>query len=418
MNSSRASWSPRCARLGLVLLGLLLAELGVRVWLAAGGGPPGGPAAALRGAAAEVADHAPDLPVEADAEDGPGYMALHPFCGWGGKGFDERIARHAESFLEDDGGRLDLVIAGGSVAVFFVQNGSEDLIELLQADPRFAGREVRILNLASGALKQPQHLMRLALALNAGWRPEAVINLDGFNELVLSVQNVVEGVEPSYPSLPQWAPLMGQVASGPEFRQGIFEVMRERVRAAALASRFEGWGLEHSALAAQLAWLRMRSIRAAHVAAQGRFVAALASGETALPDARGFAPEDDELLDECARVWAESSRSMRALCAARSITYLHVLQPTLHDASSKPLTPEEIATGTAPAAWVHAVREGYPRLRAAGAGLRAEGLDFLDGSRAFAEEETTLYRDSCHFSAAGNRILAVLIARELLAELP
>jgi len=418
MTPSRVSWPLRLARLCLGLLGLLVAELGVRAWVAAGWGPAGGPAAALRDAAAEIAARAPELEEDAPVGGGRGRQVLHPFFGWGGERLDERIARDAESFRGDDGGRLDLVLTGGSVAVYFEWDYSEDLIERVNADPRFAGREVRILNLASGSLKQPQQLLRLAVVLNAGWRPEAVINLDGFNELALSTQNVVAGVEPFYPSFVQWGPLLGEAATGPEYLQGACEVLRERARAEALASRFERWGLGRSALVSQLAWTRMRSIRARHLAAQARFVAGLSSRAARVPGARGFAAEGDPLLDACAEVWAESSRSMHALCAARSIPYLHVLQPTLHDAGSKPLSDKERELDRSYGIQGRAVREGYPRLRAAGAVLRAEGIRFVDASRVFSDERSTLYRDSCHFSVAGNRLLGELVTSELLATLP
>jgi hypothetical protein len=95
-----------------------------------------------------------------------------------------------------------------------------------------------------------------------------------------------------------------------------------------------------------------------------------------------------------------------------------VLQPTLHDTGSKPLTEEERANGKASQSWVWAASEGYPLLRSRGESLRAAGVHFVDASQVFAGVETTLYHDACHFRLEGNVILCEFIAPEILAALP
>jgi hypothetical protein len=109
---------------------------------------------------------------------------------------------------------------------------------------------------------------------------------------------------------------------------------------------------------------------------------------------------------------------MHALCAARGIAYVHVLQPTLHDTGSKPLTPEELAGGAAPESWTWAVGEGYPLLRSTGAELSAAGVRFVDASGVFAGVQTAIYHDSCHFRLEGNVLLCELVAPAILAALP
>jgi hypothetical protein len=64
------------------------------------------------------------------------------------------------------------------------------------------------------------------------------------------------------------------------------------------------------------------------------------------------------------------------------------------------------------------VRLGYPKLRAAGAELAAQGVPFLDASHVFADVQDTLYYDACHFDKRGNGLLAELLAPALLAALP
>jgi lysophospholipase L1-like esterase len=112
--------------------------------------------------------------------------------------------------------------------------------------------------------------------------------------------------------------------------------------------------------------------------------------------------------------WVQGSITMRGLCAARGIPYLHVLQPTLHDRGSKPLTEKEIANSTADPYWIEGVEHVYPKLRAAGDRLAERGIDYVDATRAFTGEIQDLYYDPCHFVEAGNVVLADRIADTLV----
>jgi lysophospholipase L1-like esterase len=132
---------------------------------------------------------------------------------------------------------------------------------------------------------------------------------------------------------------------------------------------------------------------------------------------REFPADMKSRFDGIVTNWAQSSLSIDAMCRARGIAYLHVLQPNLHDEGSKPLTAEERRTGTAWPAWIEGAREGYPRLRAQGAALREKGIHFVDGSMIFRDVTETLYYDAGHFNEAGNVILARAIAAALQGEI-
>jgi hypothetical protein len=91
-----------------------------------------------------------------------------------------------------------------------------------------------------------------------------------------------------------------------------------------------------------------------------------------------------------------------------------VLQPTLADPGSKPLTEAEVASGTCLPSWLEGVHYGYPRMRELGQRLRELGLDFVDGSYVFRDVTEKLYHDVCHFDLRGNELLAALIAESIL----
>jgi hypothetical protein len=61
---------------------------------------------------------------------------------------------------------------------------------------------VKVLNFAHAAFKQPQQLTRVAYLFAFGYRPDVVIELDGFNETALAFENGRTLTHPLYPSAP------------------------------------------------------------------------------------------------------------------------------------------------------------------------------------------------------------------------
>jgi hypothetical protein len=340
---------------------------------------------------------------------------LSPYSGW------ENYRTHAHlteelAHYESPAGRaaFDVCVLGGSVAQSFAQEGDRRLVERLKQDPRFQGREVLVHDDACAGYKQPQPLMVLAYLLARGHEPDAVIEIDGFNEAALGWQNAKLGANPAYPFLPNWA----RATSGLELDDQVLEEFHDvrvgQTRASAFAEWFLASGLWRSAFLGHVAWLRLERLQAAHVEAFRRYTAGLKSRPQKLEVKGPKLPVDDERTAEAlVRGWEESSVSMQGLCAARGILYLHVLQPALPDEGTKPLTAGEIERGVADAAWIEGVRTLYPRLREAGGRLRARGIAFLDATGVLREHPEEVYTDVCHFGEHGNEILADAIAPAL-----
>ena len=160
--------------------------------------------------------------------------------------------------------------------------------------------------------------------------------------------------------------------------------------------------------------MRLHALRKRYVAIARRYVEYMTDAPDIVVSGPPFPTSTEAARELVLRNWFESSRSLDALCRARSIHYLHVLQPTLNDPGSKPLTAAEIKDGTCLPSWLDGVRYGYPRMRELGARLREIGVQFVDGSYAFRDVGETLYHDPCHFSQRGNELLAELIAASIL----
>jgi hypothetical protein len=135
-----------------------------------------------------------------------------------------------------------------------------------------------------------------------------------------------------------------------------------------------------------------------------------------------FGPESTRTVNDAVELgvemWAEGSLSMHAMCSERGIEYLHVLQPTLHDAGSKPMTEQEETNARLGGLLLEGARLGYPMLRKMGEVLRSRGVNFLDGTKVFKDVGDPLYTDACHFNEQGNVILADLIGSALLKNMP
>lgn len=346
----------------------------------------------------------------------------HPYIGWTERNRFQQIARELATFT---GGRadetLEVLVVGGSVSGLVGANGAEGIRAGLQADQRFAGRDVVVLNHGHGSFKQPQQVMLVAYLLGLGYRPDVILNVDGFNEVALGMDNVMRDANPLYPHWPQYAPTAGAAVRAPEVEAALTDLaIAQAALDRAAREALEGWALK-SAILGRRARARVAELAARCGALQDEVLARMESAE-------GFDPaagppvwnRDDRLaaLEAVVAGWFEASRQIDALARLHGITYLHVLQPTLHDPGSKPLTELEQERGTLQPTWRAGVIEGYPRLRAAGAELVAAGVAFRDGSMLFRDLTEEAYYDGCHFRGAGMDVFAAATAEWLLELLP
>jgi hypothetical protein len=345
---------------------------------------------------------------------------LHPFLAWENFGGLEQVQAESTRLGRPEfDGDVEVLTLGGSVADMFGHFGVPRLEQRLRADPRFTNKRFYWYRYARGGFKQPQQLNFLAWFLGQGYTPEIVINIDGFNEAALASDNVARGSSPLYPSIVHW----GQLASGGAADREMLDLATAgraaQVGITSLADRALRYGVAHSAIATTFVTRRLQTLQKQSAEAYEAYARRMreTSGEFVL---RGppFPAEPEAAAASSARMWAECSRNVRAICEARGIFYLHVLQPTLHDPGAKTATDEEKRVGGINDAWLRGVLLTYPLLRARGTELAAGGEHFVDATGVFRDVTNTIYVDNCHFREDGNRILADRIADELLARYP
>jgi hypothetical protein len=362
--------------------------------------------------------------------------SLHPFLGYVVDPDAELLAEDPfpgltvtpHGFLARDGDPvprqpgpqpLRVAVFGGSVAYVFTLNGHEGLARGLAAAGVAPPGGIEIVGRALGGWKQPQQLMALAWFLAHGERYDAVVVLDGFNELALSkLENADVRLNPFYPRA--WR-LRVRGLPDADLEERIGELAWLRRRRAARAEGFAASPWRRSATAG-VVWRAFDRRAASAVAAAERHVAAWELPRRRPFVARGpdFAfPSDDALYRELAAFWARSSRQMHDLAAARGIAYAHFLQPNQYVPGSKPLSAEERRSAFTPGhPFEEAVVEGWPHLAAAGGELAAAGVAFHDLTGLFAERRETLYIDDCcHLNVRGNELMGEAIGRALAPQL-
>ena len=356
----------------------------------------------------------PDAAVEEDGDDRARW-AISPYLGYDRAHAPERIDRYLQDLRDAGPETFHVMVLGGSVAANFNWHGKEPLTKALARDPRWRRKDLRFLQFARGAYKQPQQLITVACLFNLGLVPDAVLNIDGFNEVAIGAGNAARGVHPGQPSALQWFPLLAGTASDSRGWELAAEVYTRRRDMLAKIDAVTGKVALHSAVLGPRLLRRVDQLQSEYAQAALCLGDELASDERALQRRGPFFPTGEaEVLALCAQIWSESSLSIAKLCEARGVAYAHVLQPTLHDADSKPLTAREREGGSAVPVWVRAAHDGYPLLRAAGADLRKRGVTFRDGSQAFSEYTGDLYIDACHFDREGHALLAEIAAHALL----
>ena len=418
--TSRAPLRRKLLVLGLALaFWTLAAEGGYRLWRAWKGEPYH--AAKARARLDEIeAELTGALLAPGPMKDDLGKvgMAIHPYQGYQITGHTKGAADLARYFASDEAREtFDIVLIGGSVAAEFANWAPQYLLPQLQQDPRLAGRKVRLHGIACPGHKQPQHCMTLEWILSLGWKPDAVVLLDGFNELAVGAENAKAGVNPLFPYWIEAQMRLGSALKEPEDLDLLGRAMAARLEAQDLYAELKGsrrmssavlgsWSLARLEAAAGRSRARAQALKDHEEGKKG--VHSLTVGGPP------FENTPDAVREQCAQAWAEGSRSMQAICRASGSCFLHVLQPAAADEGSKPLTAEEAAFAKTPPLWGEATKLGYPRLRELGAELTREGVQFLDASRIFVGHPEPIYRDGCHFEEEGQSILGAFVAEALL----
>ncbi|MCH7600786.1 MAG: hypothetical protein IH973_13610 [Myxococcales bacterium] len=334
---------------------------------------------------------------------------LHPYLGYVmDRPETMGISGRTHPLQQRANGKFIVAVTGGSVA----NQVRTALGEAFRLEFEARGLELEpiVVSLPIDGFKQPQQLASVIFFLALGAEFDAVVNIDGFNDIVLPItDNYEREVYPFYPrswnSFVNRRPSQRTVLGAGEIsflRQGQLEQIQDAQ--SSVAARSAVFGL-----------YRSRELRRA-AARIGSIQRELLAERTDLSfEAQGPYEKYDDIAQvyaEAANVWARSSILMHHVLEGVGSTYFHVLQPNQYVAGSKLLTDSEkkIAFDMnhpyAPIA-----TRGYPYLFEASRQIVESGVLFYDATQIFRDVAVDVYQDSCcHFNRFGKELVARSIA--------
>jgi hypothetical protein len=353
---------------------------------------------------------------------------IHPYLGWvhdpqvtpeetvlgskvsvNGLGFQD----NADPLTKWPDNTFVVAILGGSVAWHVGVAGSPTIRKVLEADPLLAGKTVEVVVLAKSGYKQPQQLLAYNYLAAIGAEFDAVVNVDGYNEAVLSVaENFAQGTAIAYPRA--WHARAIQLGD-PRNSADALALLTLRAQRQSMARRMDNSFLKWSPTM-NLTW-HLRDARA--ITQLQRLALKVFKNRSGSfihhGPADSFAGEE-ELHRGVVDLWFRSSLQLYASCVSSQKVYVHILQPNQYLTGSKPMGDGE--------RWVafqsnsqsdEPIREIYPLFIEAGKELAKRGVHFSDQTQLFAGIEDPIYIDRCcHYNEKGNEMLAQKVAQELL----
>jgi hypothetical protein len=294
-----------------------------------------------------------------------------------------------------DPDELIIGFTGGSVSAATAYNAQADdyLPRILQKIPAFAGRRIRVLSFASGGHKQPQQLLVLAYYLSLGQKFDAVINIDGFNDVVYGMANPLNNVAVSFPIYNQWQPwtaFIDRQAAYPNSAGRLFayhELAAREWTMSAEGCRFAGCYLIYRTFGA---WHALAA-RWSRPSTRGKAESYFAIYPKEPGDALGLAVDQ----------WASSVEEMSRLLKSYDIPFLTIVQPNQWFRAKTSYTPHTTDQGLA-----RGVPPAYRAILARVPELQARGVPIIDATGLFDDYGNEMYSDDCcHFSTAGYQIL-------------
>ncbi len=332
------------------------------------------------------------------------WLIPHPFYG-----FTHQYPYHALNATPPRLRREDTAVVGllgGSVAERIEPFLQSALNRWFAANA--PARRPLVLGLANRGAKQPQQTLIVANTLLQGGEFDLIVNLDGFNEIISSIDGEI-----IFPFFPKWWDKRVGLTGQEVLRTGRLGVLRReqaRLRAAGETSILRG-----SAVFGLANRYRQERVAAEIIQLNHELAAAAAAAYNFERQGPKTRQEIEELRPAAARFWYRSSLMLARLAALGGADYYHFLQPNQYVPDSKPLSPEELASAYAPQeGFLPLVTQGYPLLTAFNPDLQSPGVHYFDLTGIFADHPETLYGDPCcHLNDRGNERLAAEMVQRL-----
>ncbi|GIW87627.1 MAG: hypothetical protein KatS3mg108_1951 [Isosphaeraceae bacterium] len=267
-------------------------------------------------------------------------------------------------------------LAGGSVAWGMGARDQATIASRMAARLASRGRPARVINRAQIGYVQTQELADILLALRAGERPDAIVLLDGVNEVLSAYQNGTAG----------WPQNEANRIAEFNLRDDPARLVPALLRAAA----------RHSALGRLARSLRLR----------------LAGGLSVGP--AYSAPWSPERAEQVAAICAANLQMMADLADRIGCSVIVAWQPLLF--SKRTMTDYEHAKAVEYAWLREPLDQSYEQLRRLSS--PSQRLRILDLSRLLDDVPSLVFTDFCHLTERGQDQIAAALTDALAAQWP
>lgn len=348
---------------------------------------------------------------------------LHPYLGYVHQP-DEYYNNYGypmqDPLLKRSGEVLNVCLTGGSVAKQLFQESGEEIRNQLQNIEKFKNKKINLVSVALGGYKQPQQLLALNYLMSLGSEFDYIINLDGFNEVVLPfADNLPFRIHPAFPR--HWnvysrKGLDKEMALFLGRQTVLSQDSQERKRRLSTSLfRYSNLVLFIWKIREQEQYIKIQKIESEmRIHASQEEIDIQRNGpEYNFTDTLAF-------FKDQAEYWARCSRLMNALANESSVKYLHFLQPNQYLDGSKTLTSEELEIAFVDGDFEYktAVHRAYPLLIQEGLYLKEDGVQFFDLTQLFKNEQETVYSDKCcHFNKKGYDAIATAVVQAISSNL-
>jgi hypothetical protein len=348
---------------------------------------------------------------------------LHPYLGFVSvpkAGYNRFCFPGIDPLLKQSDDQVNICIMGGSVALGLYSTSKDKLINTLKSSEFFKDKKINVVLFALGGYKQPQQLMALNYFLSLGAHYDMVINLDGFNEIVLPyADNLPFNVSSSYPR--HW-----NMYSRKKLDSKVLLLLSKQTALKDGQSNLNKFFMEnklHNSNFGLLLWNVLRNKKKTSLfGIENELRQAINQSEA---DYQSTGPKEVftdtiQFFMNQAETWQRSSKLIWGLGKSEGIEYFHFLQPNQYVEKSKKLTKDELklAYEKEPFAYKKAVQTGYPILVNHGKQLKKEGVNFVDLTLMFKTEKRMVYNDKCcHFNELGYNLIAEKISTHIITHI-
>lgn len=364
-----------------------------------------------------------DKSEDTEKETNTGYLGehiLHPYLGFVSvprSDYNSFCFPGNEPSFKKNEDEINICIMGGSVAQGIHGYAGDYIISQLKKNNTLKNKRINLTALTLGGFKQPQQLLALNYFLSLGAQYDFVINLDGFNELVLPYSdNWPNGISPTYPR--HWN-IYSRKGLNSRTQYLVAKQLNKKEEQKKLALFFKRNNLYKSRVAI-FTWSQLNRKKQEAVSdLEGAIKQSIIDNESDYQATGPVTAISDtlEFFKLQAEQWASSSKLINDLSKHNGFIYLHFLQPNQYVENSKSFTKEElqIAVSREDYSYSIAAKKGYKYLIENGAEIKQKGVNFFDLTPMFKNEKQSVYSDMCcHFNELGNTLIADKIVKRVL----